>query len=83
MFASTSVPYENSTPSSVADMAQHYDIYGVGDAINKYYVPVLVPIGFIGNILSFIVSKVVIKYFDCKLENDYILDGSFYNINAI
>ena len=29
----------------------------LGDAINKYYFPIFIPIGITGNILSFLVGK--------------------------
>ena len=42
--------------SSVVELAQQYPIYWVGVGINNYYVPFLVPIGLVGNTLSFLVS---------------------------
>ena len=43
----------------------------VGEGINKSYFLILVPIGVIGNVLSFLVSK--IYYSDQELDNNFQL----------
>ena len=41
-----------------------------GEGINKSYFPILVPIGVVGNILSFLVSW---HYFNCRLNNSHAI----------
>ena len=46
----------------------HTSVTILGEAINKYYFMVMPPIGFIGNLLSFLVSiEYVFWFIDSKL----------------
>ena len=46
---------------SVSELAQDYAIYHIGVGIHKYFLPVLIPIGFAGNIMSYLVMSLVCK----------------------
>ena len=48
--------YEYSDNRTVSEMAKDYAIYQVAVWISVYYVPIVVPIGLVGNTLSFLVS---------------------------
>ena len=41
------------------DTWTHFQYFFSGDFINRYYFPVFIPIGIVGNILSFLVSTTI------------------------
>ena len=47
------------------------EIYILGEVIDKIYFPVLIPIGIIGNFLSFLVSQIPQSFF-----SDTFLEGT-------
>ena len=46
---------KNATGPSVAILARQFMYFKVGMALQRYYIPILVPIGLIGNVLSLLV----------------------------
>ena len=65
LFYALTMPDDNTSSSggnrTIAEMAQQYAIYSAAMWISKYYVPVLVPVGLIGNTLSFLVGLYMCK----------------------
>ena len=47
--------FEETTDDTFMEKVGHYVTYQIADKINKYWFPILVPIGLVGNTLSFLV----------------------------
>ena len=47
--------FEETTDDTFMEKVDHYVTYQIADKINKYWFPILVPIGLVGNTLSFLV----------------------------
>ena len=54
-FTTESGQFHDTTENAFMEKVGHYLSYLIADKINKYWFPILVPIGFMGNTLSFLV----------------------------
>ena len=63
---------------TVIEQAQEYTIYTIAMWISKYYIPIIVPIGLVGNILSFLVSCNTLLF-----SNILILIAPYIILNAL
>ena len=69
MDANISAPDDNRT---VAELAQQYAIYSAAAWISKWYLPIVVPFGVVGNSLAFVVSGYSVQKWMKNSNKNYV-----------